>query len=186
MENKVKPSSATRPDLDWSQVRETVLMLNVAVTQIERAMKEGDDSVTMLAKSFTGLLGHMQAIAKAAENLPGDEEKDTITTNSKAVSEKINAVIVAFQFYDRLAQRLSHVGYSLTSMTDLISDPHRLYNPYEWAGLQEVIKSRYTIRSDRAMFEAILDGATVDEALDASAKLKEEEAAVPDDNVELF
>ena len=31
----VPPSTAARPDLDWSQVRETIMMLNLAVAQIE-------------------------------------------------------------------------------------------------------------------------------------------------------
>ncbi len=36
-------SSAQNPDLDWSQGRETVRMVNLAVAQIEMSMTEGDD-----------------------------------------------------------------------------------------------------------------------------------------------
>lgn len=33
--------------LDWSQVRETVRMINLAVAQIEMSMNEGDDSIEL-------------------------------------------------------------------------------------------------------------------------------------------
>ena len=37
--------AAKKPNLDWSQVRKTVLLLNLVVTPIERAMNEGHASV---------------------------------------------------------------------------------------------------------------------------------------------
>lgn len=177
-----KTSTASKPDLDWSQVRETVLMLNLAVTQIEKAMREGDDSTTALAESFTSLAGNMQVIGKAAENLSDSDEKHTITQNYKSVANKVNSAIIAFQFYDKLAQRLSHVCHSLASLANLIAEPNKLYNPYEWHGLQQMIKSKYTINADRAMFDAILNGASVEEALKAAEKYEQKVEA----NIELF
>ena len=43
-----KPSISTAPDLDWSQVRETVRMLNLAVAQIDKAMKWGKPGVSLV------------------------------------------------------------------------------------------------------------------------------------------
>ncbi len=184
MADPIRPSRADKPDLDWSQVRETVMMLHVAASNIERTMKDGDESVTVLADLFTSMMGNVQAIAKAAENLDDSPEKTTITQNHATVSEKMNAAIVAFQFYDLLTQRLTHVCNSLASLAELIIDPRRLYNPYEWFGLQEKIKSKYTVPADRAMFDAILNGATVEEALEIS--LHHPEADDDEENVELF
>lgn len=184
MTDQAKPSTASRPDLDWSQVRESVLMLNLAVSNIEKTMKDGDESVTVLAELFTSVIGKVQAIAKAAENLPETSEKSTIIKNHKDVLDRMNAAVVAFQFYDILTQRLAHVSNSLGALADLISDSQRLYNPYEWYGLQAMIKSKYTIPSDRAMFDAILNGATVKDALKVSEKHKDTED--DEDNVELF
>lgn len=178
------PSRADKPDLDWSQVRETVLMLNVAASNIERTMKDGDESVTVLADLFTSMMGNVQAIAKASENLAEGPEKETIAQNHATVSDKMNAAIVAFQFYDLLTQRLSHVCNSLASLAELINDPGRLYNPYEWFGLQEIIKSKYTVPADRAMFDAILNGATVEEALELTESHPKKDDS--HENVELF
>lgn len=178
------PTKPKKPDLDWSQVRETVLMLNLAVARIEGAMRDGDDSISALAELFTSIMGNVKVIGKAAGNIPDGEEKDNIQANFESASKKMNEAIVAFQFYDKLIQRLRHVSRSLNFLGDLIGDPQRLFNPYEWYGLQEMIKSKYTLDSDRAMFDAILNGATVEEAMHAASLQKEKEAS--EDNVELF
>ncbi len=177
------PSQPNKPDLDWSQVKETVLMLNLAVSRIERAMKDGDDSVTTLADLFTSIMGNVGSIGKAADKLPDNREKETITANFDRVSRKMNEAIVAFQFYDLLTQRLSHISQSLAALGELVSDPQRLYNPYEWFGLQDMIKSKYTMDIDRAMFDAVINGATVEEALQT---LPASAGEVPEDNIELF
>ena len=75
-----KPSNANNPDLDWSQVRETVMLLNVAIAQIENALRSGDESVTVLADSFTSMMGNIEEISAAAENLP---ESNSIISGEK-------------------------------------------------------------------------------------------------------
>ncbi len=182
MPEKKIPSDAQNPDLDWSQVRETLMMLNVALSQVERSMTEGDESVNALTKLFTALMGKVQVILMASESLPENREKETIMENCREVSQMINDVIVAFQFYDKLTQRLSHVSLNLSALGDLISDSHRLYSPYEWRALQEMIKSKYFIEADRRMFEAIRNGASVKEALDVGESYRRSEG----DNVEVF
>lgn len=180
-----KPSNAVRPDLDWSQVRETVLLLNVAIAQIENALRSGDESVTALADSFTSMVGNVEQIAAATENLPVNSESTTIQINCKAVSEKMHAAIMAFQFYDKLTQRLTHLCNSLDSLNSLVSSPEKLYNPYEWRGLQQSIKSKYTVDSDRAMFEAILSGKSIKETLQIVKQIEAQHASKKDD-IELF
>lgn len=38
-------SNADRPDLDWSQVRETVKLLTISVTQVENSLHVSGNSV---------------------------------------------------------------------------------------------------------------------------------------------
>ena len=178
------PSKTNQPDLDWSQVRETVLMLNLAVARIEKAMKDGDDSVTRLAQMFTSIMGNVKVIGKAAQKMEESNEKDTVVTHFEDASKKMNEAIMAFQFYDMLLQRLTHVSNSLGSLVELIDAPARLYNPYEWYGLQEMIKSKYTLGEDLAMFEAIVNGSTVSEALQMKKKKTEKDMEAGE--VELF
>lgn len=177
------PSTADKPDLDWSQVRETLRMLNLAVAQITAAMSDGDESVATLGDSFTSMVGNAEIISIAVKEFPPGNASEAIRQNCSAITAQMRDVIVAFQFYDKLTQRLAHVSNSLNALGDLVADQHQLYNPYAWRGLQEKIKSRYTIEAERQMFDALIRGASIDEAL---ALGKQAQNNKDEDDVELF
>ena len=183
MNNPDSKSSPDNPNLDWNQIKETVLLLHAATAQIQSSMTEGDESVTALTKSFTTLVGKVNIIGEAAEGLQESTEKQTILSNYHDVLDQVQSAIIAFQFYDRMTQRLEHVSHSLGSLSELIGEDERVFNPYEWKGLQKTIQSRYTNESDRMLFEAILDGASVEKALEIAKKKADQEK---DDEIELF
>ena len=182
--NTGMPSRADNPDLDWSQVRETILMLNLAVAQIELSLRNGNDSVTCLGDSFTAMAGDVEMIRAAADALPDCVSTDTISERCSRVSEQMQDAIIAFQFYDKMTQRLSHLSNSMAALATLVNTPTELYNPYAWRSLQDKIKSTYTVPSDIAMFEAILTGCSVEDALKASEQATQERQ--DDDDIELF
>ena len=178
------------PDLDWSQVRETVLMLELAAGQVEAAMKDSNSSVEVLMDTFTTLAETLQHIEVALDTLPdtvgNGMVKGEIQENTRLVADKVHHAIIAFQFYDKLVQRLDHVCHGLAGLSRLVVDRERLYSPDEWRALQEAILAKYTMLEERAMFEAVLGGATVKEALDAymAARMKEVESSGGE--IELF
>ncbi len=182
-ETPVTLSTSHAPDLDWSQIRETVAMLTLSVARIEYAMKDGNDSVDTLTEWFTAMVGNAQVINAAAQNLPEGETRETILSNCQAVDEKVQSAIVAFQFYDKFTQRLSHISVILRSLSEIVSDASRVYNPNEWSSLQVMIKSKYTLDADQRMFEAILAGKSVDEVLKEAVKIEQKKET---SDVELF
>lgn len=174
------------PDLDWSQVRETVLMLELSAGQIEGAMKDSNASVEVLTDSFTTMAGYMKMIADTVAALPAGGEtgaaKEQLAGVTQHVAGMVHQAIIAFQFYDKLVQRLAHVNHSLAGLSDLVSDKSRLYNPAEWKGLQEKIRSKYSMREEQAMFEAVMGGMPVKDALEQfMAEMKDKS-----DDIELF
>lgn len=182
-------SNAQQPDLDWSQVRETLLMLELAIAQIDMAMKDSDGSVDVLTNSFTSMFGLVKVIADTASSLPDEDASDaakaTIEEHCGQVTAMMQKAIIAFQFYDKLSQRLSHANHSINALATLISDPARLYSPSEWKALQEKIKAKYTMEEERAMFDAVTQGKSVKHALAAFAqKMKEKKPQASD--IELF
>lgn len=178
-------SSAARPDLDWSQVRETLMMLGLAMAQIESAMKDSGESVDVLANSFTTMFGKVKVIADAAKGMSPGPTREVIEENCAQVSARMQDAIMAFQFYDRMVQRLSHVCNSMDSLSELIADNRRLYNPHEWVGMQQMIRAKYTMEEERAMFDAILKGQSVKQALACYIDMRNKAAQVSED-VELF
>jgi len=163
-------SSANRPDLDWSQVRETMLMLELSAGQIMAAMRDSDNSVDVLAGTFTGMAGYMHTIVDTARQLPALPEvsgqKQALTHVAEQVESMLNQAVIAFQFYDKLVQRLSHVVNGLGEMCSIVSDQRKLYNPAEWAGLQERIRAKFSTAEERKLFEAVMNGTPLEEALE--------------------
>ncbi|MBL8480654.1 MAG: hypothetical protein JNJ60_00540 [Rhodocyclaceae bacterium] len=185
-EQNVRGTSAHAPDLDWSQVRETVLMLALATGQIEAALKDGNSSVEVLTDSFTSMAGTMRMMADVlagadSAGLAGDLAAG-LRGNAQQVADSVQRSIIAFQFYDKLTQRLAHVCHSLSALSDLVSNQERLYNPYEWVALQQKIKARYTTTDECAMFDAVMQGMSVQQALEQYVSVMTSKG----DDIELF
>lgn len=163
-------TSAARPDLDWSQVRETMLMLELSAGQIMAAMKDSDSSVDVLASTFTGMAGYIHTIVETAHQLPALPEisgqKQALTGVSEQVEAMVSQAVIAFQFYDKLVQRLAHVVSGLGEVCGIVTDQCRLYNPAEWVGVQERIRAKFSTVEERALFESVMSGVPMEEALE--------------------
>jgi hypothetical protein len=90
--------------------------------------------------------------------------------------------IIAFQFYDRLVQRMDHVCHSLSQLGGLVDDRSRLYNPDAWVDLQSAIRSKYTTPEEHAMFQAVLNGVPVEQAVEQFMAEKQSQGS----DIELF
>lgn len=178
------PSNSKKPDLDWSQVRETVKLLSLSAAQVEDLLKEGDSSVNTLTESFTTLAEHMRVINSHLLALKSCSIRDQALVSCSETSDKIQSSVVAFQFYDRMAQCLQHVTSNLIGLSRLLESPERLYNPNEWLKFQNEIRSRYTMESEKMMFDAILQGKTINEAL--AEKEAQRQGQEQEDSIELF
>lgn len=188
-------SSAIKPDLDWSQVKETISMLCLAMAQIESTLTDSSRSVTELTTSFTSMAQDAQTVSRLCESLDNadkwEQQRHELAQVANQMSQQMRRAIVAFQFYDRLSQKLSHVNLSLRHLGDLISDNTRLYNPTEWRRIQEEIRSNYTMECERLMFDMIMRGSTIEEALSLYRHQFEQTERLLDndgtgDDIELF
>lgn len=181
---------AHTPDLDWSQVRETVLMLQLATGQVNAAMHDSNASVEVLTDTFTSMVETLDMVEVALGTLPdtigNGMVKSEIQEGAREVSRKVHQAIIAFQFYDKLVQRLDHVCNSLAELSSLVADKGRLYKPTEWQGLQMHIQSKYAMAEERAMFKAVMAGATVEEALQAYMTERLQKVEQSGGEIELF
>ena len=182
-------STADKPDLDWSQVRETINMLTLAVSQVECTMTDGEKSIAELTQSFTYIANQLQGIVDTESNESAETQLHTIKENAADIHQKVITATIAFQFYDRLTQRLDHVKRDLSWLSDLVSNPNQLYNPEAWKKLQTDIMSNYTMEEERLMFEHIMNGASVENALEIYQhhfNSKKDDNDQTTDEVELF
>jgi hypothetical protein len=175
----------------WSHVRETINMLYLAVCQIETTMADSNLSVDTLTHSFALLANHAGEVSEQIQNLTQPEElaafKIDIANTASEMKTNISSSICAFQFYDRVCQRLDHVTQSLEKVTQVMASQESLSKPEAWRKIQTDIKDSYTMEAERLMFDYIMQGGSVKEALhiyrqqvDASGNKNNE------DEIELF
>ncbi|MEH6344432.1 MAG: hypothetical protein V7785_05055 [Bermanella sp.] len=186
-------STSHNPDLDWSQVRETITMLALAVAQVECSMSDGAQSVETLTESFTRMANYVKKIRLVTRKVTPDKLphfQEVIENAALNLEEDVQNAVVAFQFYDRISQRLDHVCKSLDQLGGIINDQSALYNPQCWHSLQEEIKSSYTMEAERIMFEHILRGHSIKDALDIYRhhfnEAEQGQATQDGDEIELF
>lgn len=182
--------------LGWKELQETVLTLNLAVAQIEMSMKDGDHSVSTLIDSFTTLSGCVQVIDSASSEIPDKPTsetdcrtiRETVQTNVDLVAEKVDAAIVAFQFYDKLTQRLSHVNKSLIALTGIVSDGEEIESHAKWHNLREQIRKIYSMVDEASMYDAIMQGEDIATALQIATQHQARPADEKDNSgeVDLF
>ena len=151
-------SSVDKPDLDWSQIKETITMLALAVAQVESSMKDGEQSVGTLSASFTDMAEYVSQIRTLTNKVTPESlerYKTVISETTNNLEHNVHNAVMAFQFYDRISQRLDHVCHSLDKLGSLISQKDSLYNPESWKNLQNEIKGSYTMEAERIMFEPV-------------------------------
>jgi len=183
---QVSPKMSTSDD-GWTHVRETVRMLILAIAQIEIALRESDDSIEHLTDTFTSMVEREKHIAESIDRLErrGNDEQicHSIKKDAAEVTDKMQSAIVAFQFYDKLTQRLAHVGSSMEALSDLLVDEQRIYEAGEWQKLQENIKSKYSMREEYELFNAVIAGGNIKEAIRHYNETHKEDSH---DDIELF
>lgn len=175
-------SDSVKPDLDWSQVRETIKLLSLSAAQVDVILQESDLSVNTLTEAFTDIVESMQTINNHLMCLGDSDERKLALATCSDTKDKIQAAIIAFQFYDRMQQCLQHVTSNLRGLSQLVAAPDRLYNPDEWRQFQNQIRARYTMESEKVMFDAILQGKSIGEAIAAKEAFQQSQA----DDIELF
>lgn len=159
----------------WHYTKDTLTMLSVSVAQIQSILSDGGESVSELTESFIELAQTFKQLA--------DHTTDIEKTDLNEIKHQIEQGIVAFQFYDRISQRLDHVSTSLMNMGNIIGDKEQRDKPEAWQQFQDDIQSKFTMESERALFEQILKGVPIEEALEAAKKSSKPES---DDSIELF
>ena len=158
----------------WHYRDDAQKLLNLSVAQILSTLQDGGDSVAELTESFVQL-------AQTLNNLI-NHETDIDQTDLHSIKQQIEQGIVAFQFFDRISQRLEHVSTSLNGMSDLLQQDDQRRSEPAWAELQAQIQQRFTMASERQLYDDILRGVPLEEALQAARQPTAEHS----NSIELF
>jgi len=175
-------------DKDWNQVNATIRMLTVATGQINLSLSVGDKSVDVVGNAFEDLLKHVAGITTTLKTMTPENfeaQRHIIELLCEQTAIQTQSFIVAFQFYDELSQRMMHIAGGLTGLSDLMRDKDKFNKGAEWKGLKEKIREKYTIKNEIDMFDAVMRGESIDDALKVLLEDRPEVEEVYND-VEMF
>jgi len=175
------PTTTTDADTPWCHVQETMNLLILAMAQIELGLEDGDQKVASLGDLFTDMATHQQQVNQylAAQK----DTPQTITEHGLQLAAKVNQGVMAFQFYDRLSQRLQHVVNGLGLTKEVLGDQHARHTRAAWQQVNQQIKNGYSLEEERALFDCILQGGTLAQAL---ALYQQHKKKPQEDDIELF
>lgn len=151
--------------LGAKEVQQTILILNLSIAQIELSITEGDHSVNALIDSFRFMSQHIEEIQSATAEIGTVETDDALfhkqhsllLSQTSDLSQKMQQAIIAFQFYDKLSQRLEHVSHGLSSLAEIVSHEMRVQDAQEWEKFKLSVRKGTTMREEEELFELIFD-----------------------------
>lgn len=151
--------------LGAKEVQQTILILNLSIAQIELSITEGDHSVNALIDSFRFMSQHIEEIQSATAEIGAVETNDALfhkqhsllLSQTSDLSQKMQQAIIAFQFYDKLSQRLEHVSHGLSSLAEIVSHEMRVQDAQEWEKFKLSVRKGTTMREEEELFELIFD-----------------------------
>lgn len=139
---------------------ETVQSLELAITQINMALKEADDSIIELIGAMSSMAGCVQRIDTKLGELHQCSDTafavDELKMNCKQAETSMQQAVTAFQFYDRLSQRFLHINENLHAVSSVIKAPDQQH-PALWKNLHDKVRSIYSLEQEQHMQQTLLN-----------------------------
>ena len=167
----------------WTPEQQIARMLLLCEAQMESALSESDVAVDELIKSFKGLIEAGQALGTQNE---AQGEAADLAQQLDALRKQTAAAVVAFQFYDKLMQRLGHVRYSLSALAMFVCDREKAHERDQWRRLFSTLRRLYRTEDERELFKLMVEGASAEEAREHIQQSTLTLRAGPTGEIELF
>lgn len=158
------PATRERSD-SWTPEQQLAHVLEICGAQMESALGESDLAIETLLQAFTSFATMVRAFDSLPENirntLPADFNEQLARTRAQVTS-----AVVAFQFYDKLTQRLGHVRYSLSALATFVCDWAQAGEREQWQNLLTTLEKLYRTQEERRLFQKMAQGVTGDPTRD--------------------
>ena len=169
----------------WTPEQQIARLLSLCEAQMESALSESDVAVQELVKSFAGLIEAGQALGSMSEKAPEAGGAD-MAAQLDALKKQTAAAIVAFQFYDKLTQRLGHVRYSLSALAMFVCDGAKTGERDQWRRMFATLRRLYRTEEERQLFRMMVEGASAEEAREHIQQSTLTLRAAPTGEIEIF
>jgi hypothetical protein len=183
-------SAEAAPLADWTPEQQIAHMLELCEAQMESALCESDVAVDSLVNAFSGLAETARAVKAAAAAFTPEQRAALgdldLKKQMEAIEKQMSSAVVAFQFYDKLTQRLGHVRYSLSTLALFVCDRAQASQREQWRRLFTTLKRLYRTEEEKQIFQMMVEGASADEARDHIHQSTQTLHAAAAGEIELF
>lgn len=148
----------TESSLLISDDKQIVNALAMAIAQIELSIHESGQSVDLAMDAFTESSNRLDKVRETLDNCPG-EVVGSVSENLDIATQQLQKAIIAFQFFDRLTQRITHVKENLTSVSMIMKEPAQEHSGL-WVQLQEKMRTVYSQDQERKLYRILSEQKT--------------------------
>jgi hypothetical protein len=170
----------------WTPEQQIARLLSLCEAQMESALSESDVAVEALVKSFAGLIEAGQALGSLSETPPPEAGAADLARQLDTLRKQTAAAVVAFQFYDKLTQRLGHVRYSLSALAMFVCDRAKSGEREQWKRMFSTLRRLYRTEEERELFKLMVEGASAEEAREHIQQSTLTLRAAPTGEIEIF
>lgn len=165
------------------------LFLSLASGEIKVSMKDASTVVQKLTATFMEMVNDVHKIKIAAEKMQTNDgehaaSKTEIIQLCDQYLNKVEAGTVGFQFYDKMTQRLQHTSGNIKRLMLMTERPNALFDKNSWEQLKENIEKSYNMEEDRALFHALMNGDSIQNAIKLATEIKEKQQK--ENKIEIF
>ncbi|EWH11921.1 hypothetical protein DS2_02018 [Catenovulum agarivorans DS-2] len=157
---------------------ETARLLSLSVAQIHLGLSDGDASIGKVIEFCSEVANQCEAIQASM----GHEEAAQAT---EAMHQQIKKAIIALQFYDRLSQRLAHVSSGLEELAELLAMEEHIKKAASWSNLRTKLVEQYCLVDEKEVYDYIMQGASVQQAIELMQKQKAQQNQQQDDETDI-
>lgn len=164
-------------------------LTRLTAAQIHVCMLDAHDSVNQLTDSFTDILNQDSRLRQLIKSLPEDDKvlpvKNAITIQSSELARNVRNSVIAFQFFDRMCQRLEH---SIDCLKGLSAIEETNFDGHlgEIDRLKESIYKSYTMEQERTLYDELLSKSDFDQAIEQYLCKRAATVAEDEDDIEFF
>lgn len=142
----------------WVPEHQIAQMLGLCEAQMDSAQQESDHAVDVLVQAFTALVETTRQVGSTVAD-GGAKDNSELKEQLAQLSKQMASAVVAFQFYDKLTQRLGHVRYSLSALALFVCNRAQMEKPEQWERLHSTLRRLYRTEAEREVFQLVMDGA---------------------------
>lgn len=132
-------------------------LFELSMAQIRNAMRASDKSVARLSENFIRvsiLLDGLVEVLESSDNDGRDDGAGKVSSKIHAIREVMNDSMRAFQYHDRLNQRMDHVIKVLAHGSEVMTYKNKICSER----VVDSILSTFTLADEKALLQSMYRG----------------------------